>query len=161
MTISDFFEYANTNSKWPTACLKSSLYQVTLFGKVKGNIKLLPLNYFKIRALWTSIKNVKDPVLNGVGWEVLAVQILFDMFFAMKVKKAASQTLSKFLCFDDSFTRFYHPTWLAAYVFAPVNTIAHALVFNLALPLQLDTASGKTGGSNASSKHKIDNDVLN
>jgi hypothetical protein len=155
MTISDFFEYANTNTKWPTACLKPSLYQVTLFGKVKGNLKLLPPTYFGIRALWAAIKNGKDPVLNGAGWEILEVQILFDMFFALKVEKVASETFSKFLTFATYSTRFYHPTWLATYVFAPVNTIAHALVCNLSVPLNLDTATGKAGGANASSKHKL------
>jgi hypothetical protein len=155
ITMTDFFEQATNSNLWPTNSLKPKLYQVNLAGRVKGNLKPLLPNYFEIRTLWKAIANVQDTVLLNANWSVLPVHILFDMFFAMKTERVASRTFSTFLSFGDSNMRFYNPDWLAAYVFAPVNTITHTLVYNMSLLLGLDNEEKKKGGANASSKHKL------
>ncbi len=67
----------------------------------------------------------------------------------MKMEKKASDTLNKFVSFGDSEMRFYNPYWLAAYVFAPVNTICENMVIRLTKPLDI------VKGAIAASKQKL------
>ncbi len=67
----------------------------------------------------------------------------------MKTEKNASETLNKFVSFGDSDDRFYNPYWLAAYFFAPINTICENMVIRLTQPLDI------TKGAMASSKQKL------
>jgi hypothetical protein len=103
----------------------------------------------EIRGLCKSISNTQDPVLSTASWKSLQVHILFDLFFAMEIESNASVTLNKFLFFGDSEMRFYNPYWLAAYVFAPINTICQNMVVLLRKPLTMVT------GANATSKQKL------
>jgi hypothetical protein len=155
ITITAFFEKASASNLWPTNCLRPKLYNVNLAGRVKGNLKPFQPNYIEIRTLWKAIDNVQDQVLLSANWSVLPVHILFDMFFAMKTEQVATKALSAYLSFGDPNMRFYNPYWLATYVFAPVNTITHTLVYNMSNILDLDSEDKKRGGANASSKHKL------
>jgi hypothetical protein len=88
-------------------------------------------------------------VLSGANWKSLQIHILFDLFFAMKTELEASKALTEFITFGDSDMRFYNPYWLAAYVFAPINTICQNMVVRLSKPL------GILKGADAASKQKL------
>lgn len=150
LPLATFLEHIN-NHDWPTNSLKWKLYQTNLYGGVKGHPtgSGMSSNYFEIRHLCSNISNTHDQALSTANWKSLQVHILFDLFFAMKTEKKASETLNKFVSFGDSDDRFYNPYWLAAYVFAPINTICENMVIRLTQPLDI------TKGAMASSKQKL------
>jgi hypothetical protein len=124
MLMGILFEHTEQDNAWPTNGLKWKLYHTTnLFGRVKGNLSNFSSNYFGIWKLSKNISTSQESVLAKANWKLLQIHILFDLFFAMKTKLQAIQTLNKYLSFGESEMCFYNPYWLAAYVFAPINTI--------------------------------------
>ncbi len=150
LPLGTFLEHIK-NHDWPTNSLKWKLYQTNLYGGVKGHPtgSGMSSNYFEIRHLCSNISNTHDHALSTANWKSLQVHMLFDLFFAMKTEKKASETLNKFVSFGDSEMRFYNPYWLAAYVLAPINTICENMVIRLTQPLDI------TKGAMASSKQKL------
>jgi hypothetical protein len=148
MTSQTFLEHAENAQSWPTNSLKWKLYHTNLYGKITG-VSHVKENYTGLRHLATAISQTGDPVLSSANWKSLQVHILFDLFFAMKTESVASNTLNEFLAFGESDMRFYNPYWLAAYVFAPINTICMNMV------VLLSNHFGYHKGADASSKQKM------
>jgi hypothetical protein len=150
LTLPGFLQHI-VQHHWPTNSLKWKLYQTNLYGGVKGHPtgSGMTSTYFKIRNLCSNISSTHDDALSSANWKSLQVHILLDLFFTMKTEKKASNTLNKFVSFGDSEMRFYNPYWLAAYVFAPVNTICENMVIRLTKPLDI------AKGAMAASKQKL------
>ena len=148
LSMQMFLELAENAQSWPTNSLKWKLYHTNLQGKVKGH-STLKENYTGLRKLSTAITQTADHVLQSANWKSLQVHILFDLFFAMKTESVASETLNAFLSFGDSDMQFYNPYWLAAYVFAPINTICTNMT------ILLTKHFGLTTGADATSKQKV------